>query len=444
VIESAKCSRQAHSMDDAVVITATGVLCSLGDTAEGLWPALLSGKGGIRPIEGFKAEGFNCRSAAQAPGLNPSDLGIGPREARLMNKQALMLMKCAKEAFFRSGLNTGLVPKEEIGFFGAMGMVDYEIEDLLPAVLKSLGRDGTLNYDAFYRQGYQEIYPLWPLSMLNNVSFCQTAISLGIKGENTVFSPHGDSGVLAVAEGANTLIEKKSRVVVACGVSEKITPLSLARGHLCGILAVEDGANKAVCRPFDARRRGTVLGEGCGAVALELETSARERGLQPLALISGYGFACEPEGNFAGPTSRAFSLAMISALAKAGLGPSDIDAVIAHGDSTASGDQNEIAAINQVFAGGLDPVCVFSSKGALGHLLAGAPLVDIILGLSMLEQGIIPMTLNSTCPDPAIGFRFIHKEPLRAEVKRILINSQSYEGQAASLVIESPRLRGWA
>lgn len=425
-------------MDDTVVITGTGIICSLGDTAEGIWDALLSGQQGIRPIEGFDTEGFDCKAAAQVRRLNPSDLGISMRDARIMDAHSFMLMKCAREAFHQSGIDAESVPREDIGFFAGMGMVDYDVEDLLPAVLQSLDPEGNLNYNTFYTQGYKEIYPLWPLSMLNNISFCQVAISLNIKGENTVFSPHADSGALAVAEGASALLGRKAKVVLAGGVSEKVTPLSLARAHLCGILAAEDVADKAVCSPFDAKRSGTILGEGCGVVTLELASSAQERGLQPLASIAGYGFACEPADDFAGPTAHAYSVAMKSALDRAGIEPSAIDVVIAHGDGTISGDQNEIQAINEVFAGCIDKTYVFSSKGALGHLLAGAPVVDIILGISMIRNGMIPMTLTSPRQDNSIRFKFINTDPLRANVKNVLINCQSYEGQAASLVIAAP------
>ncbi len=111
--------------------------------------------------------------------------------------------------FSSRGLENASIPREEIGFFAGMGMVDYEVDDLLPAVLKSLNATGDLDYSAFYSKGYTEIYPLWPLSMLNNISFCQVATSLDLQGENTVFSPHADSGAMAVAEGMKALRDEQ-------------------------------------------------------------------------------------------------------------------------------------------------------------------------------------------------------------------------------------------
>ncbi len=433
-------------MDDGVVITGTGIVCSLGNSMSDVWKALLSNKCGIRPIEGFDAQGFDCRMAAQV-NLTPSDLNIHPRDARIMDKHSLMLMKCSRDAFKESKLGTASIAGEDIGFFAGMGMVDYKIEDLLPAVSRSLDRQGNLNYNAFFSKGYQEIYPLWPLSMLNNISFCQVAIDLGVKGENTVFSPHSDSGMQAIAEAAKTVIDKKAKVALAGGVSEKVSPMSLARASLVGILntgnknpSLKKGDIRGfldgmLCRPFGEDRKGTILGEGCGIVALELYSSVKERDVPCLAVLTGYGFAFGISEESHCPTVSAMSRAMKLAINNAKINPSDIDVIIAHGDGTYLGDENEIEAIHRVFAGCIDKVNVFSSKGALGHLLSGASAVDVILGIQMLQNGIIPAVSNAAQPDKSIKFNLV-KEPVKANVTRVLINSFSYEGQCASLIIE--------
>jgi 3-oxoacyl-[acyl-carrier-protein] synthase II len=424
-------------VEDRVVIAGVGVVCSLGSNASEVWEALLSGKTGVRSIKGFDPRGFASTYAAEVQDLNPADLGIQPRDARIMDTHAYLLMKGAHEAFSRAGLEKAAIPREEIGFFAGMGMVDYDVEDLLPAVLKSLDGEGGLDYSAFYTKGYTEIYPLWPLSMLNNISFCQVATSLDIQGENTVFSPDGDSGAMAIAEGMKAIVDSRAKVVLCAGVSEKVSPFSLARAHLCGVLNTTDLQDPRICRPFDAERKGTALGEGCGVVVLESESSAIKRGIPYAGLMTGYGCSCEIEGQSAGPTSRAIVLAMRGALERAGLQPSEIDLVIAHGEGTVSGDQNEIEAIHAVFSDCIDQVAVYASKGAVGHLLAGAPLVDTILGLFVLGNGIVPRTLHVSSPDPSIRFHLVHREPLRRHIKRILINCQSHEGQAASLILEA-------
>lgn len=423
--------------EDRVVITGTGIVCSLGSDVSKVWEALLSEKTGIKSIEGFDPGGFGCTFAAQTEPLNPGDLGIHPRDSRIMDTHSYLLMKGSRDAFLQSRLTEGSILREEIGFFAGMGMVDYEVEDLLPAVLKSLDGAGDLDYSAFYSKGYTEIYPLWPLSMLNNISFCQVAMSLDVQGENTVFSPHGDSGIMAVAEGMKALWGQRAQAVLCGGVSEKVSPFSLARAHLSGVLNTTVPQNKQLCKPFDVGRGGTVLGEGCGVIAMELESTALKRGVPGLASITGYGSACEPEGRCSGPTARALVVAMEESLERGGHKPSDIDVVIANGEGTMTGDRNEIEAIHSVFSDCVDQVHVYSSKGNLGHLLAGAPLVDTILGISMLRSGLVPRTLHTSSPESKIRFPLVYREPLRVEPRRILVNSQSYEGQAASLILEA-------
>jgi 3-oxoacyl-(acyl-carrier-protein) synthase len=279
-----------------------------------------------------------------------AELGVHPRDARIMDTHAHLLMKSTRDAFQQAGLDRTSIPREEIGFFAGMGMVDYEVEDLLPAVVKSLDGRGTLDYSAFYSRAYTEIYPLWPLKMLNNIGFCQVAMQLNIQGENTVFSPHGDSGAMAVTEGVKSVRDQRVQVVLCGGVSEKVNPSSLARAHLSGILNTVDSQKGFLCRPFAMDRKGTVLGEGCGVVALELESSARKRGVPMVASATGYGCSCEISNSHSGPTARASSLAMREGLDRAGLKPSEIDLIIAHGDGTVSGDRNEIEAIHDVFS----------------------------------------------------------------------------------------------
>jgi 3-oxoacyl-[acyl-carrier-protein] synthase II len=423
--------------ENRVMITGAGIICSLGSHVPEVWKALISGRTGIGLVAGFDPGGFACSLAAQVHPLDVSDLKIHPRDARIMDTPSYLLLKATRDAFSGARLEGTQISREEIGFFAGMGMVDYDVEDLLPAVLKSLNAAGELDYSAFYSGGYTEVYPLWPLSMLNNIGFCQVGTILDLQGENTVFSPHADSGVMAVAEGAKSVLDGRAQVVLCGGVSEKVSPFSLARAHLCSVLNTTGAKQGPPCKPFDAERRGTILGEGAGVIALELESSARRRGVESLAAVAGHGCSCECRDGFVGPTAKAMSQAMKNALDLSGLMPSEIDLVIAHGDGTPAGDRSEIEAIQHVFSDCIESLHVFSSKGALGHLLAGAPLVDIILGISMMNHGIIPATLHTSVPDPSIRFHLVHGEPVKKSVKRVLVNCQSYEGQAASIVVEA-------
>ena len=419
-----------------VVITGTGLACSLGkDTAE-TWKALLSGQTGIKPVAGFDTSGFGPCAAAQVEGLTADSLGVHPRDARIMDLHSFLFLMASREAFRKAHpVHSGMLG-EEMGMFAGMGMIDYKIDDLMPAVLKSLAPDGSIDYHAFYARGYQEIHPLWPLSILDNITFCQVAIDLGIRGENSVFCPHAEGGMMAVTEGFRNVLEGRSRLVLSGGVSEKVSPLSIARGLLSGVLKKPSG-NVGGLRPFGEEDKGTALGEGAGIIALELRSSADSRGVPYSVMITGYGHACERRDDGPAPTARAVSLAMSQALETASLRKEDIDLVIAHGDATLHGDRSEKEALIQVFSGRSD-LPVFSSKPALGHLLAAAPAVDIILGMLIIENGIIPPAVPIGAEDAGRGgINLVSGSPLVKNIRKIMINCQSYEGQCSSVILES-------
>ncbi len=419
-------------MDNQVVITGTGLVSALGRTPSETWESLCSLRSGIRPVDDFDLEGFRC-AAAQVHGLGAAELDIHPRDSRIMDKHSYMLMKASRDASREAQLDDGSVPPDERGYFAAMGMVDYNIDDLLPAVLDSQDEKGELDYDRFFSHAYQQIHPLWPLSMLNNISFCQVAIDLGIKGENTTFSPHGDSCVHSFIEAYHAVLEGKASVVLAGGVSEKVSPLSLARASIFNVLNKTDQQ----CRPFGKGRAGTVLGEGSGIISLELLSNAQKRNIPPLAVLSGYGTSFEVMEDSNSPSSRAISIAMEKAIAMAGLSPSEIDLIIAHGDGTYAGDKHEMDALHGTFSECIKSVRVFSSKAALGHMLGAAPAVDVVLGICMLKNGIIPAVGSSPPLDETVRFTLVTEEPVKADLKKILINSMSYEGQCASMIVEA-------
>jgi 3-oxoacyl-(acyl-carrier-protein) synthase len=415
-------------MNENVVITGVGLVTSLGHSLDEIWEALLEGRTGIRPIEGFPADGFSTKVAAEVKGLDLKELGIPAREERVVDTHTFMLIKCLGDAFKNSALEASSVNRDEIAFFAGMGGVDYRIEDLFPAIKASMDKGGNLDFDKFYSGGFREIHPLWPLAMLNNIAFCQAAIGLVLRGENTVLSPHAESGAQSIYEAAVSVAEGHAPAALAAGVSEKFSPISLARETLAGVLSA------SACRPFSSERDGAVLGEGCAVIALEKSSSAKERGLAPLARLSGYGeaFAWQSESE---PDAETISRAMGTALDNAGLKPSDIDVLIAHGDGTLKGDANEIETINAVFAG--TNINVYSSKAALGHMLAGSPAVDVALATRMITEGKVPPTLGAEPLDEKINFSVVTGEPLKMDIRRVMVGCRSREGHCASLVVEA-------
>ncbi|MCG6553603.1 MAG: hypothetical protein L7F77_14865 [Candidatus Magnetominusculus sp. LBB02] len=417
-------------MDDKAVITGIGVTCAAGRTPDELWDSLLCGRGGA--VHMGIGE-FPCNAAALAECPTPETLNIKPRDSRIMKTHSYLLIDSAIKAYSAAGIAAyPEITPGDIGFFAGLPMIDYEIDDLLAAVAKSSTADGLLDYGSFYLKGYREIYPLWPLSMLNNIALCQASVRLSIRGENTVFSAHADSGVSAIAEGVMAVSGGRSKVALVGGVSEKVTALSLARGHIAGVLksCVDD---ILPCRPFSSLRCGTILGDGAAFLAIETLSSAHKRGVTPIAAITGWGRAFGTDER-QGPSIHAIKNSMSAALSMAGLRPADISLLIAHGDGTAAGDRREAEAIGEMFHS--SSLSVISTKGALGSLFCAAAPIDAAVAAYAINAGLIPPSLYSTPVDEAVNFALVTQSPLQKQVDRVMINCHSYEGQAASLIVE--------
>lgn len=423
-------------MPDRVVITGAGLLSALGLSAPETWTGLLSGKSAVSPIRGFDATGFSCGAAAEALDAGPAALGIKRREARTMDRHSYLLLGSVLEAYEEAGLGASRPEPAEVAFFAGMGMVDYRLDDLLPTVLKCMDKKGRIDYDKFFSGAFEQIHPLWPLGMLNNIAFCQVSIRLGIMGDNTVFSPHADSGAQALWEAVCSVAEGRSRVALASGVCEKVSPCSLARLQFSRVLA--GGGGNATCKPFAPSRDGTVPGEAAATLVLELESSALTRGSQPMAAITGFGagFGIDEHDDHA-PSTGAYRTAMEKALAVSGTEASGVGLIIANADGTLTGDRNEARAIVSVFGKAPDGPAVYGTKGALGHTLAAAPVADAVIALYIMCTGQLPGTVGAGPAGDALGLRLAVGGHASAPGGAIMINSSSPEGQAASIIMEA-------
>lgn len=404
-------------LPDQVVITGLGAVCSLGNSVREICRGLASGESGLREIVGFDAGGFGCL-AAQVKDLPSIKTDIHPQLSKSMGTHLSLLLLSMEEALGNAAIVPDMFDPKDFGFFAGMGMVDYHIEDLLSSVLKSLSPGGDLDYDRFFSAGYQEIYPLWPLGMLNNVAFCQAAIHFRLQGENCVFSPHGDAGIQAVAEAVKVLGEGKAKVALAGGVGEEVSPLSLARAKLKGLIGPPDlkwGAKSANCAPS-----GIGLGE-CGAMlVLEPLQGAVERGANILARVHGFGFSCHRDDKVNFTSRQAICSAMEGALSQAEVRPDQIDLIM-----LGSYCQNEIEAVREIFGKEAEAPIAVSSARALGEMLAAGPILNTAIGLSTPDLSTLKMDIWQAGASPGIP----------SSSSLVLVNGLSYEGRCASMII---------
>ncbi|HJU21026.1 MAG TPA: beta-ketoacyl synthase N-terminal-like domain-containing protein, partial [Casimicrobiaceae bacterium] len=248
----------------------------------------------------------------------------------------------------------------------------------------------------FGRDLADTVNPMWLLRTLPNNVLCHVGIRNRLKGANACITNHSVGGTLAVIEATEALRNGEADRALAIGHDTPIEPQNILYYHQCGLLS------RDALRPFDAKREGSVFGEGAGALALETQASARERHAPIFGEVLGGGYVTEGSGLLAiRDDGEGVSRAIELAFADAGIVASDVGMIVAHGNGTTQSDASEAAALMRVFGNACPPVTAF--KWALGHLIAAAGIVETAIALAALRANIVPgiATLDTRSADCA-------------------------------------------
>jgi 3-oxoacyl-[acyl-carrier-protein] synthase II len=281
--------------------------------------------------------------------------------------------------------------------------------------------------------------------MLSDTAPGMVAINFGIRGPNL-------SMVSACATGSNTIGEAAEWVrygrvdaVVAGGTEAGIIPLAIAGFNVMGALSRRNDPPDKASRPFDKHRDGFVTGEGAGVLILEEYEHALARGAKIYAEVVGYGSTADayhitaPEESGAGAAAS-----MQMALDQARLKPTDIDYLNAHGTSTPLNDKSETAAVKRAFGEAAYDMPISSTKSMTGHLLGGAGAVEAVICVKVLQDHIIPPTINYETPDPDCDLDYVPNVARRKTVRRVMSNSFGFGGHNASLILAAVESNGQA
>jgi 3-oxoacyl-[acyl-carrier-protein] synthase II len=226
-------------------------------------------------------------------------------------------------------------------------------------------------------------------------------------------------------------------VMITGGCDSIIGEFSVAGFGLLGALSQNNDDPERASRPFDLKRDGFVLGEGAGILIIEELNHALERGAKIIAEITGFGTSSNAYRiTDSPPDGRGADQAMQSALRDAGLSPGDVNYINAHGTSTLVNDRSETQAIKKVFGKDAYSMPISSNKSMLGHLIASAGAIELIVSVMTIKKNIIPPTINYETPDPNCDLDYVPNEPREYEVNAVLSNSFAFGGQNASLVVE--------
>ncbi len=276
------------------------------------------------------------------------------------------------------------------------------------------------------------VNPMWLLRSLPNNVLCHVGINYGLKGTNACITNHSVSGMLAVVEALAGLRAGEADCAVAVGHDAPIEPQTVMYYQRVGLTAVD------ALRPFDARRDGSLFGEGAAALVMENETGARARGATVLGEVLGGGAAADAEGLLAIRNSgEGLVDAINAALADADIDASQIGIVVAHANGTPASDASEARALRTVFGSEMPPVT--ASKWSIGHLLAASGAIDAVLALEALRRGVVPGIASLEMLDPEFPDLAVSRTPAKPRSDIALVLSRGFGGTDAALLLRGYR-----
>ena len=408
-------------MKRRVVITGLGTVSPLGNSLEETWTNVLNGVSGINPLTRLDKDLFAAKVSGEALEFDPEKF-MDRKEARKMDRFTQFAVAASQMAVDDAGLKINEENAERVGVWigsGIGGMETYESQ-----------------FRTFMDKGARRVSPFFVPMMIPDMASGQVSIMLGAKGINSCTVTACASGTNSIGDSFKVIQRGDADVMITGGSEAPITSMSVAGfGSMKALSTNPDPASAS--RPFDANRDGFVIGEGAGILVIESLESAEKRGAKIYAEIVGYGSTGDAyHVTQPAPEGEGGARAMKQAIDDAGLSPSDIGYINAHGTSTDYNDKYETAAIKSVFGEHAYKLAVSSTKSMTGHLLGAAGAVEGVFCAKVLEEGILPPTINYETPDPNCDLDYVPNKARKAEVTAVMNNSLGFGGHNATLVFK--------
>jgi 3-oxoacyl-[acyl-carrier-protein] synthase II len=380
----------------------------------------LEGRSGIRKITRFATDGFSSRIAGEVPDFKAEDF-IESKEIKKMDLFIQFALGAAAMAMEDSGLKIEGEFANEVGVIVGVGLCGL---DTIEVTHKAL-LDG----------GPRKISPFFIPKVISNLAAGHIAIRYGAKGVNWTPTSACASGTHAIGEAFHLIRRGLQDAVIAGGAEACITPLGVGGFSSMKALSTRNDEPERASRPFDKERDGFIVGEGSGVLILEEREQALKRGAKIYAEVIGYAANGDAHHMTApSPDGEGAARCMRLALKDAGVTPSDIDYINAHGTSTEYNDANETTAIKTVFGEHAAKVAVSSTKSMTGHLLGAAGAVEGVYSALALYHGVLPPTINYEIPDPACDLDYVPNKARKADIKVALSNSFGFGGTNACAI----------
>jgi 3-oxoacyl-[acyl-carrier-protein] synthase II len=404
-----------------VVVTGLGLVTPLGIGLEKNWQAIVAGQSGIRKIDRFpNIDAFASRIAGQVPDFRAEDF-IEPKEIKKMDLFIQYSVAAASMAMEHSGFKIDPQDAENVGVIIGVGLCGI---DTIEATER-----------AYLDGGPRKISPFFIPKVISNLAPGQIAIRHGAKGVNWTPTSACASGTHAIGEAFHLIRCGLQDAVIAGGAESAITPLGVGGFSAMKALSTYNDEPERASRPFDRERDGFIISEGSGVLILEERDRALKRGAKIYAEVIGYGANGDAHHMTApAPEGEGAARCMRLSLKDAGIAPSEVDYINAHGTSTEYNDANETQAIKKVFGEHAFKLAVSSTKSMTGHLLGAAGAVEGVFSVLALRHGIIPPTINYENPDPDCDLDYVPNQARRADIRVVLSNSFGFGGTNACVI----------
>lgn len=409
-----------------VVISGLGVISPIGLEKKEFWDNLLQGKSGIGPIERFDSSALATRIAAEVKDFQAQDY-IARKDARRMDRFVQFACAAAQMAVEDSNLKPVL----------------NRIKDRTGVIIGSgVGGIGTFEeqHNRMLDRGVGAISPFFIPMMISNMAAGQVAIMLGATGPNSCTVTACASATHAIGDAFRAIQNNQADVMLAGGSEAAITPMAIGGFSAMKALSNRNDEPQKACRPFALNREGFVMGEGAGVLVLEELEHALNRGSTPYAELIGYG--CSSDAfHMVQPDSegKGAAAAFCRALDDAGIKPSAVDYINAHGTGTTLNDLVETRAIKEVFAGHSYDMTISSTKAATGHMLGAAGAIELIATVLSLVEQVIPPTLNLEEPDPLCDLDYVPLQARNMNLQVAASDSLGFGGHNAVLLVRKMR-----
>jgi 3-oxoacyl-[acyl-carrier-protein] synthase II len=406
-----------------VVVTGLGCVTPVGNDVPSTWQALIEGKSGGAPITRFDASGFKVRFACETKGFDPA-LYMDRKEAKRSDFYTQLAVAAAVQAVRDAGLEGG-------GF-----------DPLRTGVIVGSGIGGISTFEAQHNvlrdSGPNRISAFFVPMFIGDIAAGVVSMRFGAKGPNFAVQSACATSAHAIGEAFRMVQYGDADVMITGGSEAAVSPMAMGGFANMQALSERNDSPATASRPFDSTRDGFVLGEGSGIVVLEELAHARRRGARIYGELVGYGATGDAYHLTGQPENHeGLQRAMRRSLDDAGLAPTDVQYVNAHGTSTPMNDPNEIRAIRAVFGAHADALNVSSTKSATGHMLGAAGAVEAIFCLLAITHGVIPPTINLESQDPECDLNCTARVAVRREVRAAVSNSSGFGGHNASLAMRA-------